>query len=246
MHDPRKTIPLGAAIVAAVTTATVTTYIFLSGGYRYETIPRTIAALTYQQRAIVKLAKDNGPGSGILYVWGGTSRRGFDCSGFVYHVLNAAGVTIHERTSFAMWAQGGHRVPRNDVSPGDVVFFRSYGNNANPGHVGLYIGSGKMIEYYRTGYPARLDYLNEHRDYIGAKRWWKPIAIRKHIYSTAVWITHHWGIRISASTGWTVTYVPALGHHRFDRAKRARIVKWAHHNHHRTSGNRTYLNIKLH
>lgn len=247
MHlDPRRALPLGAAIVGSVVVASTTIYVYLSGGYRYVDVPKSVAVPTVTQRKLVKLAKDYGPKSGILYVWGGSSRYGFDCSGYTSFVAKLAGVNNVPRTSFSQFNDNNAiRVPRSDLRPGDFVFFKSYGSYSNPGHVGMYIGNGQLIEYYRSGYPARLNYLSQHRDYAGARRWWHPVHIRKKIWGTAVWVARHWGVRIANSTHWTVTYVPALGHHRFDKAKRARIVKWAHLHHHRTSGNRTYLNIKL-
>ena len=67
----------------------------------------------------------------------------------------AAGVDI-PRTSEAQWAWGP-QVPSSQVEPGDLVFFAgSDGTATNPGHVGLVIGGGKMIEAYATGFPIRI------------------------------------------------------------------------------------------
>ena len=45
----------------------------------------------------------------------------------------------------------------SQVEPGDLVFFAgSDGTPASPGHVGLVIGGGKMIEAYATGFPIRI------------------------------------------------------------------------------------------
>jgi hypothetical protein len=49
------------------------------------------------------------------------------------------------------------RVPASQVQPGDLVFFAgSDGTVTDPGHVGLVIGNGKMIEAYATGFPIRV------------------------------------------------------------------------------------------
>ncbi len=49
------------------------------------------------------------------------------------------------------------RVPASQVEPGDLVFFAgSDGTTAAPGHVGLVIGNGEMIEAYATGFPIRV------------------------------------------------------------------------------------------
>ena len=72
---------------------------------------------------------------GVPYVWGGTSRAGFDCSGFTQHVWAAAGIKI-PRTVRAQ-AEAGTRVPLSKAEPGDLVVFY-----ASQHHVGIYIGNG--------------------------------------------------------------------------------------------------------
>jgi peptidoglycan DL-endopeptidase CwlO len=67
----------------------------------------------------------------------------------------AAGINI-ARTSEMQWATEQH-VPASQVQPGDLVFFAgSDGTITSPGHVGLVIGGGKMIEAYATGFPIRI------------------------------------------------------------------------------------------
>jgi cell wall-associated NlpC family hydrolase len=67
----------------------------------------------------------------------------------------AAGVSI-PRTSEDQFSWGPS-VPANQVEPGDLVFFAgSDGTTTDPGHVGLVIGGGKMIEAYATGFPIRI------------------------------------------------------------------------------------------
>ena len=61
----------------------------------------------------------------------------------------AAGLSI-PRTSEEQWAWGP-QVPADQVQPGDLVFFAgSDGTRASPGHVGIVIGGGKMVEAYAT------------------------------------------------------------------------------------------------
>ena len=92
---------------------------------------------------------------GKPYLWGGTGPDSFDCSGLVMMAYRAAGISI-ERTSQAQWATE-QRVPASQVQPGDLVFFAgSDGTPTSPGHVGLVIGNGKMIEAYATGFPIRV------------------------------------------------------------------------------------------
>ncbi|HTZ22425.1 MAG TPA: NlpC/P60 family protein, partial [Streptosporangiaceae bacterium] len=76
-------------------------------------------------------------------------------SGLVMMAYRAAGINI-PRTSEDQWAQLPH-VPAGSVEPGDLVFFAGAdGTPTSPGHVGLVIGHGKMIEAYATGFPIRI------------------------------------------------------------------------------------------
>jgi peptidoglycan DL-endopeptidase CwlO len=107
---------------------------------------------------------------GKPYQWGGTGPDAFDCSGLVMMAYRAAGIGI-ARTSEQQWATGV-RVPASQVQPGDLVFFAGAdGTQTDPGHVGLVIGGGKMIEAYATGFPIRVaTYTN--RDPVGFTRPW--------------------------------------------------------------------------
>jgi cell wall-associated NlpC family hydrolase len=78
---------------------------------------------------------------GIRYRFGGSSIRGIDCSAFVQRVYALAGINI-PRTARAQ-AQLGITVSREDLKPGDLLFFQTYAKY--PSHVGIYIGNGKMI-----------------------------------------------------------------------------------------------------
>ncbi len=92
---------------------------------------------------------------GKPYLWGGTGPDAFDCSGLVMMAYRAAGISL-ARTSEQQWATEP-KVPASQVQPGDLVFFAgSDGTVTSPGHVGLVIGNGKMIEAYATGFPIRV------------------------------------------------------------------------------------------
>jgi cell wall-associated NlpC family hydrolase len=103
------------------------------------------AAITYAQQEI-----------GKPYLWGSTGPDSFDCSGLVMMAYQAAGVAAIPRTSQEQWAWGPKIQPGHE-EPGDLVFFAgSDGSTLAPGHVGLVIGGGKMIEAYATGSPIRI------------------------------------------------------------------------------------------
>ena len=111
---------------------------------------------------------------GKPYLFGGTGPDSFDCSGLVMMAYRSAGVNL-ERTSQQQWATEV-RIPAAQAQPGDLVFFAGAdGTPTSPGHVGLVIGGGKMIEAYATGFPIRVaTYTN--RDPIGFTRPWANAA----------------------------------------------------------------------
>jgi len=80
---------------------------------------------------------------GVKYVWGGTSVKGFDCSGFVRFVFSHFDVSLN-RSSTAQ-AKNGSYVKKASLLPGDLVFFDTNGGLNKINHVGIYIGNGKMI-----------------------------------------------------------------------------------------------------
>ena len=82
----------------------------------------------------------------------------------------AAGIFI-PRTSQEQWAWGP-RVSPKDVQPGDLVFFvGADGTWTAPGHVGIVIGDGLMIEAFATGFPIRIAPYKD-RDPVGFTRPW--------------------------------------------------------------------------
>ena len=92
---------------------------------------------------------------GKPYQWGGTGPDAFDCSGLVMMAYRSAGVLI-PRTSEAQWIWGP-QIPASQAEPGDLVFFAGAdGTPTSPGHVGIVIGGGLMIEAYATGFPIRV------------------------------------------------------------------------------------------
>lgn len=78
---------------------------------------------------------------GVRYVFGGTTARGFDCSGFTAHVFNLSGISLPH--SAALQARMGIAVSKSELKTGDLVFFETY----KPGisHCGIYIGGGNFI-----------------------------------------------------------------------------------------------------
>lgn len=81
---------------------------------------------------------------GTPYVWGGTSPKGFDCSGFLQYVYRHIGISLPRTTKEQQ--RTGVSISKKHIRPGDLVFL---GNPAY--HVGMYVGGGKYIHAPRTG-----------------------------------------------------------------------------------------------
>ena len=104
---------------------------------------------------------------GVRYRWGGNDRNGMDCSGFVQRVFDEAHRLQLPRNSAAM-ARYGKKVDRDDLEPGDLVFFK----RVRIDHVGIYMGDGYFIHSQSSvGVTyTRLDAAYFSKHYAGAKR----------------------------------------------------------------------------
>jgi cell wall-associated NlpC family hydrolase len=87
---------------------------------------------------------------GVPYVWGGeTPGVGFDCSGLVSWAYGQVGVSLAHYVP-TIYSEVQH-IPESELQPGDLVFA------ADLSHVGIYIGSGEMIDAPYTGASVRVD-----------------------------------------------------------------------------------------
>ena len=102
---------------------------------------------------------------GTPYEWAGASPGGFDCSGLVMYSYAQVGVSL-PHSSYAMWSDGV-AVPRDQLQPGDIVFFDGLG------HVGIYIGGGEFVHAPHTGTVVQVSSLDSGSyaaSYVGARR----------------------------------------------------------------------------
>lgn len=80
---------------------------------------------------------------GCRYVYGGSGPSSFDCSGLTMYVYKKFGVSLpHSATA---QSKIGTKVARENLQPGDLIFFRNYRTNKGIGHVGIYIGNNKFV-----------------------------------------------------------------------------------------------------
>lgn len=80
---------------------------------------------------------------GVRYLYGGTSPRGFDCSGYTQYVMKQVGIIL-DRTAMDQ-LQNGVVIAEEDLQCGDLVFFSNTGGGGFCSHVAIYIGNGQII-----------------------------------------------------------------------------------------------------
>lgn len=108
---------------------------------------------------------------GVPYRRGGNSAEtGFDCSGFVRNVYEqTVGLVLPRRANEQ--AQATQTIDREDLQPGDLVFFNTMRRAFS--HVGIYVGDGKFIHAPRSGARVRVEDMREaywRKRFNGARR----------------------------------------------------------------------------
>ena len=98
---------------------------------------------------------------GVPYRRGGSSAdEGFDCSGFTRHVFeNSLGLLLPRRADQQAQASSLAQVQREELRPGDLVFFNTMRRAFS--HVGIYVGDGKFIHSPRAGGEVRIEDMRQ-------------------------------------------------------------------------------------
>ncbi|HEY7207699.1 MAG TPA: NlpC/P60 family protein [Gaiellaceae bacterium] len=117
------------------------------------------ARIKREERRVVHVAREQ---LGVRYVWGGESRRGFDCSGLVRYVYRRIGISLPHST-FAQFYRG-RAVARRRLRPGDLLFFDGRA------HVGVYIGHGKLVHAPHSGTRVQVAGIGSLGSLSGARR----------------------------------------------------------------------------
>ncbi|WBW50390.1 C40 family peptidase [Peptoniphilus equinus] len=131
----------------------------------YTAVLTAVAAPSAPATGTAKVAIDSALSKlGSPYVWGSTGAEGYDCSGLVYAVyVNELGVKL-PRTSSDM-SQTGTQVSRENLQPGDLVFFNTGGSGVS--HVGIYEGNGNFI--HASSGSGKVIVSNLSEDYYNAR-----------------------------------------------------------------------------
>jgi cell wall-associated NlpC family hydrolase len=110
---------------------------------------------------------------GVPYVRGGNNvEQGFDCSGFTRFIFEkSVGLVLPRRADEQARLANLLTIPRDELKPGDLVFFNTMRRTFS--HVGIYLGEGKFIHAPRAGAVVRVEDMRDaywSKRFTGARR----------------------------------------------------------------------------
>lgn len=129
---------------------------------------------TYAGKRIVEQAVKF---TGLPYLWGGISSFGFDCSGFAYQLHKSQGIIIPRDVSDQ--AQQGIEIPREQLEPGDLLFFARDEGKGRIHHVCIYTGDNCLIHSPDSRSAVEVVRLDEYKlakEHFLSKRYWTSFS----------------------------------------------------------------------
>ena len=109
---------------------------------------------------------------GVPYRWGGTTRRGMDCSAMTRAIVRETYGLELPRTSGQMFGLGAAVRGADRLRPGDLVFFRITDSGPGVSHVGVYVGDGRFA-HASSSRGGVIDALSKpyfQNRYVGGRR----------------------------------------------------------------------------
>lgn len=160
---------MGAACRCALLVGLYLMALLLSGcGVTYITAPNYgSSGSRYDGSVGARVAQTAKSQIGAHYRAGGTTPRGFDCSGLIWWAYRQHGINVPRVTDSQ--AKAGYEVGRSPMRPGDILVFDT--NRGRTGlHTGVYTGNGRFVHSPTSGKRVREDSLNQE--------YWKKRLIR--------------------------------------------------------------------
>ncbi|GIP37738.1 gamma-D-glutamyl-L-lysine endopeptidase [Paenibacillus sp. J31TS4] len=110
---------------------------------------------------------------GLPYLWGGMSSYGYDCSGFAHNMHLALGIRIPRDASDQ--ATAGRAVQKEELEPGDLLFFAYEEGKGPVHHVGIYAGENRMLHSPDSNSAIELVDLDGYKllpEHCASRRYW--------------------------------------------------------------------------
>lgn len=127
-----------------------------------EITSKSISSLTGESKSTFQIERMLSQASdfiGVPYRRGGSSPRGFDCSGLVYYTLKNLGISV-PRSAHDQYLHS-KPIAKSELRPGDLVFFKIHHRSQRITHVGIYLGDNQFIHARSGGRKVAITNLSD-------------------------------------------------------------------------------------